>query len=94
MPAIVGKPAPAWKGMAVVDGEIKEVSLEDYKGESTACVQLAAQLLHKWLPHHRVNSALIRLLVRAHPHVVAAVLIAAGKYCVFFFYPLDFTFVW
>jgi peroxiredoxin (alkyl hydroperoxide reductase subunit C) len=47
MPAIIGKPAPAFKGQAVVDGEIKEISLEDFK----------------------------------------------GKYLVFFFYPLDFTFV-
>jgi peroxiredoxin (alkyl hydroperoxide reductase subunit C) len=47
MPAIIGKPAPAFKGQAVVDGEIKEISLDDFK----------------------------------------------GKYLVFFFYPLDFTFV-
>lgn len=47
MPAIIGKPAPAFKGQAIVDGEIKEISLDDYK----------------------------------------------GKYLVFFFYPLDFTFV-
>ncbi|WIA10975.1 hypothetical protein OEZ86_000941 [Tetradesmus obliquus] len=47
MPAIIGKPAPAFKGQAIVDGEIKEISLDDFK----------------------------------------------GKYLVFFFYPLDFTFV-
>lgn len=41
------KPAPIFKGTAVVDGEFKEISLNDYK----------------------------------------------GKYVVFFFYPLDFTFV-
>lgn len=41
------KPAPVFKGTAVVDGQFKEISLEDYK----------------------------------------------GKYVVFFFYPLDFTFV-
>ncbi|KAK3855846.1 hypothetical protein Pcinc_037769 [Petrolisthes cinctipes] len=40
-------PAPVFKGTAVVDGEFKEISLDDYK----------------------------------------------GKYLVFFFYPLDFTFV-
>lgn len=33
MPAIIGKPAPAFKGQAVVDGEIKEISLDDFKGE-------------------------------------------------------------
>jgi len=43
----VQKPAPKWKGTAVVDGVFKDISLEDYK----------------------------------------------GKYLVFFFYPLDFTFV-
>ena len=47
MVAKIGAPAPAFKAQAVVDGEIKEVSLADYK----------------------------------------------GKYVVFFFYPLDFTFV-
>eukprot|EP00877_Chromochloris_zofingiensis_P012603 jgi/Chrzof1/7597/Cz02g29190.t1 len=47
MPATIGKPAPAFKGQAVVNGDIKEISSEDYK----------------------------------------------GKYLVFFFWPLDFTFV-
>lgn len=33
MPAIIGKPAPAWKGQAVLPGgEIKEISLDDFKG--------------------------------------------------------------
>lgn len=32
MPAIIGKPAPAFKGQAVVNGMIKEISLEDFKG--------------------------------------------------------------
>jgi len=41
------KPAPEWRGTAVVKGEFKDISLSDYK----------------------------------------------GKYLVFFFYPLDFTFV-
>ncbi|KAI5752607.1 peroxiredoxin-2-like isoform X2 [Diaphorina citri] len=45
--AVVMKPAPYWKGTAVVDGNIKEIKLTDYR----------------------------------------------GKYLVFFFYPLDFTFV-
>jgi len=43
----IQKPAPAFSGKAVVNGEFKDISLEDYK----------------------------------------------GKYVVFFFYPLDFTFV-
>ena len=43
----ISKPAPAWSGKAVVDGEFKDVKLSDY----------------------------------------------LGKYVVFFFYPLDFTFV-
>lgn len=47
MVAKIGAPAPQWKAQAVVNGEIKEISLADYK----------------------------------------------GKYVVFFFYPLDFTFV-
>ncbi|KAK3923692.1 Peroxiredoxin-4 [Frankliniella fusca] len=45
--AVISKPAPEWKGTAVVNGEIKEIKLSDYK----------------------------------------------GKYLIFFFYPLDFTFV-
>jgi alkyl hydroperoxide reductase subunit AhpC len=32
--AIIGKPAPAFKAQAIVDGEIKEISLSDYKGAS------------------------------------------------------------
>ncbi|GLI62618.1 hypothetical protein VaNZ11_005281 [Volvox africanus] len=47
MVAKIGAPAPKWKAQAVVGGEIKEISLDDFK----------------------------------------------GKYVVFFFYPLDFTFV-
>lgn len=27
------KPAPAFKGTAVVNGQFKEISLEDYKGQ-------------------------------------------------------------
>ncbi|ELU16156.1 hypothetical protein CAPTEDRAFT_228025 [Capitella teleta] len=45
--AQISKPAPEWKGTAVINGEFKDLSLSDYK----------------------------------------------GKYLVFFFYPLDFTFV-
>lgn len=32
MPAIIGQKAPAFKGQAVVDGMIKEISLDDFKG--------------------------------------------------------------
>jgi hypothetical protein len=32
MPAIIGKPAPAFKAQSIVNGEIKEVSLDDFKG--------------------------------------------------------------
>ncbi|CAH1798256.1 unnamed protein product [Owenia fusiformis] len=45
--ALISKPAPDWEGTAVVNGELKDLKLSDYK----------------------------------------------GKYLVFFFYPLDFTFV-
>lgn len=45
--ALIGKPAPAFSGTAVVDGKLQELKLADYK----------------------------------------------GRYVVFFFYPLDFTFV-
>merc|ERR1711879_222343 len=45
--AIIGKPAPAFSGTSVLNGEFKELKLSDY----------------------------------------------LGKYLVFFFYPLDFTFV-
>lgn len=33
MSRLVGKPAPEFKAQALVDGEIKEVKLEDYKGK-------------------------------------------------------------
>ena len=45
--ALISKPAPHWEGTAVINGEMKELKLSDFK----------------------------------------------GKYLVFFFYPLDFTFV-
>jgi peroxiredoxin 2/4 len=45
--AVISKPAPAFEGTAVIDGQIKQLKLSDY----------------------------------------------LGKYVVFFFYPLDFTFV-
>jgi peroxiredoxin 2/4 len=45
--AVISKPAPAFEGTAVIDGNIKQLKLSDY----------------------------------------------LGKYVVFFFYPLDFTFV-
>jgi peroxiredoxin (alkyl hydroperoxide reductase subunit C) len=32
MPAIIGQQAPAFKGQAIVDGMIKEISLDDFKG--------------------------------------------------------------
>jgi alkyl hydroperoxide reductase subunit AhpC len=31
--AVIGKPAPDFKTMAVVNGEFKTVSLSDYKGK-------------------------------------------------------------
>lgn len=34
MPAVIGQKAPSFKGQAVVDGLIKEISLDDYKGEA------------------------------------------------------------
>jgi len=33
MATLVGQKAPAWKRQAVVKGEIKEVSSDDYKGK-------------------------------------------------------------
>ncbi|KAL5010482.1 hypothetical protein ScPMuIL_012787 [Solemya velum] len=45
--AVISKPAPAWNGTAVINGEFKDIKLSDFR----------------------------------------------GKYLVFFFYPLDFTFV-
>jgi hypothetical protein len=35
MPAIIGQKAPAFKGQAIVDGMIKEISLDDFKGKYT-----------------------------------------------------------
>ena len=29
----IGKQAPSFKGMAVIDGQFKEISLDDYKGK-------------------------------------------------------------
>lgn len=33
MVATIGKPAPTFKGAAIVDGEIKDISIEDFKGK-------------------------------------------------------------
>ena len=33
MATLVGKPAPTFKGQALVKGEFKEVKLEDFKGK-------------------------------------------------------------
>mmetsp|Transcript_15136 Transcript_15136/g.32835 ORF Transcript_15136/g.32835 Transcript_15136/m.32835 type:complete len:199 (+) Transcript_15136:111-707(+) len=33
MAPVIGKPAPAFKGTAVVNGEMKEIKLSDYKGK-------------------------------------------------------------
>ncbi|KAK9812691.1 hypothetical protein WJX72_002155 [[Myrmecia] bisecta] len=33
MPLTIGKPAPAFSGQAVVDGEFKQISLSDFKGK-------------------------------------------------------------
>lgn len=41
MVATIGKPAPAFKGPAVVNGEIKEISLSDFKGERRAAAATA-----------------------------------------------------
>ena len=35
MATLVGKAAPAFKGQALVKGEVKEVKSEDYKGKWT-----------------------------------------------------------
>ena len=67
--AIIGKPAPAFSGTAVLNGEFKELKLSDYLGTCLAfCVNF---------PSCSSNT-------EDSP---------TGKYLVFFFYPLDFTFV-
>jgi hypothetical protein len=48
MVAIVGRPAPKFKGSAVIDGEIKTISSDDYKGDhfSSADDTSTTYLLH------------------------------------------------
>lgn len=41
--AVIGKPAPAFTAQAIVNGEIKEISLSDYKGAS--CREAIARAL-------------------------------------------------
>jgi hypothetical protein len=45
MPAIIGKPAPKWKAAAVVNGEIKDISLDDYKGRINSIIDMGLWVL-------------------------------------------------
>lgn len=44
MAPVIGKPAPGFKGVALVDGQLKDISLEDFAG-SVSClrIRLSAQ---------------------------------------------------
>lgn len=53
MPAIIGKPAPAFKAQAVVDGDIKEVSLDDFKGGPCVAQPLRASSRHQPIQGHQ-----------------------------------------
>ena len=67
--ALISKPAPHWEGTAVINGEMKELKLTDYK----------------------VTEAKLYLIEKVQLKHISA--LPQGKYLVFFFYPLDFTFV-
>lgn len=47
MPALVQRPAPAFKAAAVVDGLFQDISLSDYLGQW--CVLIASLMGVEWL---------------------------------------------
>ena len=71
---------------AVVDGEIKTISLKDYKGG--AALLLTGNLVYGMAVHHCCPVCRTFFIGKSQP-----MLQDAGKYLVFFFYPADFTFV-
>ena len=80
MPAVIGKPAPAFTANAVQpDGSFKPVKLSDYKGAARAAAR-------------RCGGSAWKRRLGARSHAPARRL-TLGKYVVLFFYPLDFTFV-
>lgn len=46
MAAKVGKPAPAWKGKAVVEGEFKMISSDDFKVLASCVLSSAFSKAH------------------------------------------------
>jgi len=57
---VIGKPAPAFKGQAVLPGgEIKEISIEDFKGEWLLAAVIGSDqeyARHPKSPHPRLLS--------------------------------------
>jgi alkyl hydroperoxide reductase subunit AhpC len=80
--AAVGRPAPAWSGQAVVDGEIKTISLKDYRG--VLCFALLFAGVHGLLAGAQ---AILMASSSAARELRLVSRQLAGKYLVLFFYP-------
>lgn len=75
--AKIGQPAPDFTGKAVVNRQFKDLKLSDYKGKGLLLCSCGKVDLH----------------LQITANLISYRLFCAGKYVVFFFYPLDFTFV-
>ena len=76
------------QGTAVVDGQLKEISIDDYKvrkrqkcGVSSEIWIIAKQCMARWIRS-----------TWCHAQYFILCPLEQGKYLVLFFYPLDFTF--
>ena len=77
----VSKPAPDWNGTAVVNREFVELKLSDFKGTPHTCTIYFLTYLSLHTHATGGRKCTINLILETTQ--------PAGKYFVFFFYPLD-----
>ena len=58
--SLVSKPAPDWNGTAVLDGEFKEMTLKDFRGEHFWS-QILRNIMHLQFSYHREISSVFLL---------------------------------
>lgn len=86
--AKIGQPAPDFSATAVVNGQFQEIKLSNYKGEYRSFVIEIFALFSQLLKQTEAN-----LMLVCENWCSLCFLCVTGKYVIFFFYPLDFTFV-
>lgn len=65
----IQKPAPEFKGTAVIDGQFKEIKLSDFAGKylvSSNFSLLEGKILHLFLYFDQLNSFLLRFFSFIH----------------------------